>query len=135
MDFPTFGEALALAKQVSGLVGLFKINVHLFTAEGPDAVRRMNKLGVGVFLDLKFHDIPNTVAGAVKATANLPGIRLLDVHATGGLQMMRAAAEALAAAGPRSKRPKLLGITILTSMDREALGQVGISGSPRARGS
>lgn len=112
---------------------MFKINVHLFTAEGPDAVRKLNKLGVGVFLDLKFHDIPNTVAGAVAATANLPGIQLLDVHATGGLKMMRAGAEALAAGRPRSNRPKLLGITILTSMDEHALRQVGISGTPGAR--
>jgi orotidine-5'-phosphate decarboxylase len=133
LDFGTFGEALALAREVAGLVGLFKVNVHLFTAEGPDAVRKLAKLGVGVFLDLKYHDIPNTVAGAVAAAALLPGVELLDVHATGGLEMMRAAARALSASPASGLRPKLLGITILTSMDREALKQVGISGTPKAR--
>lgn len=133
LDFPTFDDALALAKELSDLVGLFKINVHLFTAEGPEAVRKLAKLGVGVFLDLKYHDIPNTVAGAVAAAAALPGVQLLDVHATGGLEMMRAAARALAAGSTGESRPKLLGITILTSMDRKALGEVGISGSPQTR--
>lgn len=133
LDFPTFDEALALAKELSDLVGLFKINVHLFTAEGPEAVRKLAKLGVGVFLDLKYHDIPNTVAGAVAAAAALPGVQLLDVHTTGGLEMMRAAARALAAGSTGESRPKLLGITILTSMDRKALGEVGISGSPQTR--
>ena len=133
MDFGNFGDALALARRVADLVGLFKINIQLFTAEGPDAVRRLAELGVGVFLDLKYHDIPNTVAGAVAAAAGLPGLELLDVHATGGLAMMRAAAEALAASQPPGARPKLLGVTILTSMDKKALAQVGISGSPRAR--
>jgi len=133
LDFGTFGEALALARQVADQVGLFKINIQLFAAEGPDAVRRLARLGIGVFLDLKYHDIPNTVAGAVSAAALLPGVQLLDVHATGGLAMMRAAAEALAAANQPGPRPKLLGVTILTSMDREALRQVGIAGSPRAR--
>ena len=133
MDFGRFSDALALAREVADLVGLFKINVHLFTAEGPDAVRKLAKLGVGVFLDLKFHDIPNTVAGAVTAATALPGVQLLNVHATGGLEMMRAAAKALAASKPAGPGPKLLGVTILTSMDREALVQVGISGSPRTR--
>ncbi len=122
-----------LATELADLVGLFKINVQLFTAEGPDAVRKLAQLGVGVFLDLKYHDIPNTVAGAVSAAAALPGVQLLNVHATGGLEMMRAAAQALAARPVEETRPKLLGVTILTSMDRKALGQVGISGSPQSR--
>jgi orotidine-5'-phosphate decarboxylase len=133
LDFGTFSDALTLARQVADLVGLFKINVQLFTAEGPDAVRKLAKLGVGVFLDLKYHDIPNTVAGAVAAAALLPGVQLLNIHATGGLEMMRAAAGALAASTPPGTRPKLLGVTILTSMDREALKQVGISGLPKTR--
>lgn len=115
------------------MVGLFKVNVQLFTAEGPDAVRKLAELGSGVFLDLKYHDIPNTVAGAVAAAANLPGVQLLNVHATGGLAMMRAAAEALEASTPDASRPKLLGVTVLTSLDRAALSQVGISGSPATR--
>jgi orotidine-5'-phosphate decarboxylase len=133
LDFGTFGDALSLARELADLAGLFKINVELFTAEGPDAVRKLAELGVGVFLDLKFHDIPNTVAGAVSAAALLPGVQLLNIHATGGLAMMRAAAEALAASGARGPRPKLLGVTILTSMDDKALRQVGIGGLPRAR--
>jgi orotidine-5'-phosphate decarboxylase len=133
LDFGTLGDALAMARQVADLVGLFKINVHLFTAEGPEAVRRLADLGVGVFLDLKYHDIPNTVAGAVTAAAGLPGVQLLNIHATGGLAMMRAAAEAVGASKMPGPRPKLLGVTILTSMDRAALQQVGISGSPQAR--
>ena len=124
---------MTLAKELADLVGLFKINVQLFTAEGPDAVRKLAKLGVGVFLDLKYHDIPNTVAGAVTSAAALPGVQLLNVHATGGLEMMRAAAEALASSSAPESRPKLLGVTVLTSMDRKALSQVGISGTPKSR--
>jgi orotidine-5'-phosphate decarboxylase len=133
LDFPTFGDAMALAKELSDLVGLFKVNVQLFTAEGPEAVRKLAKLGVGVFLDLKYHDIPNTVAGAVTAASALPGVQLLNVHATGGLEMMRAAAQALPVGSAADSRAKLLGVTILTSMDRKALGEVGISGSPQTR--
>jgi len=117
-----------MARGVADLVGLFKINVHLFTAEGPVAVRELVKLGAGLFLDLKFHDIPNTVAGAVAAAAGLPGVRLLDVHATGGLRMMRAGAEALAKVSSLTTGPKLLGVTILTSLDAASLKQVGIGG-------
>ena len=123
---------MALALELSDLVGLFKINAHLFTAEGPEAVRRLAKLAAGIFLDLKYHDIPNTVAGAVKAAAALPGVQLLNVHATGGLAMMQAAAQAVADR-PDDARPKLLGVTILTSLDKKALGQIGISGSPQTR--
>jgi orotidine-5'-phosphate decarboxylase len=133
LDFAAFEDAFALAIDLADLVGMFKINVQLFTAEGPEAVRKLAKLGVGVFLDLKYHDIPNTVAGAVVAAAALPGVQLLNVHATGGLEMMRAAAQALAATPEDAPRPKVLGVTILTSMDRKALGQVGIAGSPQSR--
>jgi orotidine-5'-phosphate decarboxylase len=112
---------------------MFKINTHLFTAAGPEAVRKIAALGSGVFLDLKYHDIPNTVAGAVSAACALPGVRLLNIHATGGLEMMRAGAAALARARVRGTRPKLLGVTILTSLDGRALRQVGIAGAPAAR--
>jgi len=117
---------------LADLVGMFKINIHLFTSAGPEAVRQIAALGPGVFLDLKFHDIPKTVAGAISAAAALPGVELLDVHATGGLEMLRAAASSLAQARPRG-RPKLLAVTILTSLNQAALRQVGISGTPRAR--
>ena len=114
-----------------GLVGLFKINIHLFTAEGPDAVRKIGALGPGIFLDLKYHDIPNTVAGAVSAAAELPKVRLLDLHTTGSEAMMRAGADALAKLG--TDRPKLLGITILTSLKQSDLRRVGIGGTPGSR--
>ena len=94
----------------------------------------MRQLGPEIFLDLKFHDIPNTVAGAVSSAVGLPGVRLLDVHTLGGLEMMRAAAKARdESALPKAQRPKLLGITILTSMDNSSLRRVGISGTASGR--
>jgi orotidine-5'-phosphate decarboxylase len=104
--------------------------LQLFTAEGPRAVEEIAGLGFEIFLDLKFHDIPNTVAGAVAAAADLPKVRLVNVHALGGLAMMRAAREALAS---RKKPPALLAVTILTSMDEQALRRVGVSGPPATR--
>jgi orotidine-5'-phosphate decarboxylase len=109
---------------------MFKIGSRLFTAEGPQAVERIARLGFGVFLDLKFHDIPNTVAGSVAAAAELPGIRLLTLHTLGGVDMMRAAAKAVAG---RRQRPALLGVTILTSHDAATLRSVGIGGTPGSR--
>ena len=120
-----------MARGLAGLVGMFKVNIHLFTAEGPEAVRKIGALGPGIFLDLKYHDIPNTVVGAISAAAELPKVRLLDLHATGSEAMMRAAADALAKKGP--DRPKLLGITILTSLNQADLRRVGIGGTPGSR--
>src|SRR5690348_10779190 len=123
-----------MARSLAELVGMFKINIHLFTAEGPEAVRKIGALGPGIFLDLKYHDIPNTVRGAVSAAAELPKVRLLDLHATGSEAMMRAGAEALAQNGlGRADRPKLLGITILTSLNQADLRRVGIGGTPGSR--
>lgn len=119
-----------MARRIGPLAGMFKIGSQLFTAEGPRAVERIAGLGAGIFLDLKFHDIPNTVAGAVRAAAGLPGVKLVNVHATGGLEMMRAARGAVA--GMR-RRPKLLAVTILTSLDAAGLRRIGIAGSPRER--
>jgi orotidine-5'-phosphate decarboxylase len=110
---------------------MFKINIHLFTAEGPEAVRKIGALGPEIFLDLKYHDIPNTVAGAVSAAAELPKVRLLDLHTTGSEAMMRAGADALAGLG--TDRPKLLGITILTSLKQSDMRRVGIGGTPGSR--
>jgi orotidine-5'-phosphate decarboxylase len=94
----------------------------------------VSRLGHGIFLDLKYHDIPNTVACAVTAAAGLPGLRLLNIHALGGFRMMQAAAKALHDALPDPRRrPKLLGVTILTSMDAAAMRQVGIVGKPLSR--
>lgn len=131
LDFGRLNEALDMARALAGVVGLFKINIHLFTAEGPEAVRRISALGPSIFLDLKYHDIPNTVAGAISAAAELPKVRLLDLHATGNEAMMRAGAEALANLG--ADRPKLLGITILTSMSQADLRVLGIGGTPGSR--
>lgn len=93
-------------------------------------MEKLADLGFGIFLDLKFHDIPNTVAGAAAAAADLLGVRMLTLHTLGGVAMMRAAREAVAG---KKNRPALLGVTILTSMDAPALRRVGISGSPASR--
>ncbi len=106
---------------------MFKVGSQLFTAEGPDSVRAVAGLGRGIFLDLKLHDIPNTVAAAVRVASQLPGVRLINVHASGGVDMMRAAADAL----PTSRRrPQLLAVTILTSLGPKSLRQTGVPGPP-----
>jgi orotidine-5'-phosphate decarboxylase len=87
-------------------------------------------LGFGIFLDLKFHDIPNTVKGAVAAAAEMPGLKMLTLHTTGGLAMMKAAREAV---GSKKRRPALLGVTILTSLDAPTMESVGLTGTPRSR--
>jgi orotidine-5'-phosphate decarboxylase len=133
LDFGRLEDAIRFARRIAGLTGMFKINTQLFTAAGPEAIRRIAALGPGIFLDLKFHDIPNTVVGAITSAARLPGVQLLNVHATGGLQMLRAAAKAVADASPQTRRPKLLAVTVLTSLDRAALRQVGITGTLSAR--
>ena len=93
-------------------------------------VKRIAKLGCDVFLDLKFHDIPNTVAKGVSAAAGLPRVKLMTLHASGGLAMMRAAREAVAG---KKKRPALLGVTVLTSMDEQTMASVGFTGTPASR--
>jgi orotidine-5'-phosphate decarboxylase len=109
---------------------MFKVGSQLFTTEGPRVVQKLAGLGFDIFLDLKFHDIPNTVAGAVAAAAKLPRVRLVNVHASGGVEMMRAAREA---AGDGKSRPTVLAVTILTSLDAKALRAIGVSGSPASR--
>lgn len=128
LDYPSLTQALGLARQLEGLAGHFKVGSQLFTAEGPRALEKLARFG-GIFLDLKFHDIPNTVAGAVSAAAGLPGVRFLDLHTLGGSEAMRAAVEAVAG---RKSRPRLLGVTILTSHDERSLRRVGLSGKPEA---
>lgn len=130
LDFDSLAPALTIAKRLAGSVGMFKIGKQLFTAAGPEAVQRIASLGSGIFLDLKFHDIPNTVACAVAAAARLRGVHMLNVHALGGLEMMKAARKAL----PSGKaRPRLLAVTILTSLDESEFAQIGILGPSRKR--
>lgn len=119
-------RALALAEQLAPVVAGFKVGAELFTAAGPDIVRHLCRLGATVFLDLKFHDIPNTVARAV-ANATRLGVRMLTVHASGGLEMMQAAEAAAreTAAALGFDPPLVLAVTVLTSMDGHSLEQVG----------
>jgi orotidine-5'-phosphate decarboxylase len=134
LDFDSLTTALKFAKQVADLVGMFKIGSQLFTSVGPEAVRQVAQLGPGIFLDLKFHDIPNTVAGAVLATAAMPAVQLVNLHALGGTAMMRAAVQAVSAGVPMgADRTRLLAVTILTSMDQKAIRDVGIGGPPKVR--
>jgi orotidine-5'-phosphate decarboxylase len=111
---------------------MFKVGSQLFTAEGPRAVTKLADLGFDIFLDLKFHDIPNTVAHAVATAVRLPRVRLMTLHASGGLAMMRAAREA-AGAGAKKNRPALLAVTVLTSFDEPALREIGMEGSLGSR--
>ncbi|MGH9815863.1 MAG: orotidine-5'-phosphate decarboxylase [Candidatus Acidiferrales bacterium] len=130
LDFDRIAPALALARRLASSVGMFKIGAQLFTAEGPRAVEQVASLGRGIFLDLKFHDIPNTVAGAVRAAAGLPGVRMINVHALGGYSMMAASIRAVSDVRPK---PLLLAVTLLTSMDESELDRVGIRGIPETR--
>lgn len=134
LDFDSLKSALAFAQQVSDVVGMFKIGSQLFSNAGPEAVRQVAALGNGIFLDLKYHDIPNTVAGAVLASAAMPGVQLVNVHALGGSAMLKAAAQAVSAGVPMgADRPRLIAVTVLTSMDQKTLRDVGLSGSPLTR--
>ncbi len=123
LDVPALRDASDMARRIAPHVAAAKIGSQLFTAEGPRAVHVMHDLGLRVFLDLKFHDIPNTVAGAV-ATASSLGVWLLNVHASGGAAMMAEAAQAASGAtrpAARDARPIVLGVTVLTSLDEAGL--------------
>ncbi|MCA1584030.1 MAG: orotidine-5'-phosphate decarboxylase [Acidobacteria bacterium] len=128
LDVDSRARALDLASRLRGAVGGFKIGKQLFTAEGPAIVRELVECGDRVFLDLKFHDIPNTVGGAVRAAANT-GAWMVNVHASGGRAMMRAAATAaMHAAESASVRTLVIGVTVLTSVDQAVLGEIGVGG-------
>ena len=133
LDVDTTERALALADELRDSVGMFKIGMQLFTAAGPDFVRRIISQGSRVFLDLKYHDIPNTVALAAVEATRL-GVSLCNVHTMGGQEMMKRTAEAVAETAARENltAPKMLGVTLLTSADQSTLEQIGISGIPSA---
>lgn len=114
LDVPALREATDLAARLAPYLAAVKIGSQLFTAEGPRAVRAMHDLGLRVFLDLKFHDIPNTVAGAI-VSARALGVWMVNVHASGGAAMLKAAAQAVAAS-PVGERPLILAVTVLTSL-------------------
>ncbi len=130
LDVETPAQALALVEQLRGLVGMFKIGKQLFTAAGPDIVRQVVGMGEKVFLDLKFHDIPNTVAAAGIEAARL-GVSIFNVHALGGSAMMRATVDALNDAAERENftKPLILAVTILTSHDQASLHEIGLERS------
>ncbi|HNR70697.1 MAG TPA: orotidine-5'-phosphate decarboxylase [Verrucomicrobiota bacterium] len=126
LDVPTADEALRLVRQLAPVCGGFKVGSELFTAAGPGIVRQIRGQNAAVFLDLKFHDIPHTVARAVAAATRL-GVQMLTVHAGGGRSMLQAAEQAAreTAAQMGQPPPLVLGVTVLTSLDDEALGQIG----------
>jgi len=126
----TMDEVQALVEELSPFVGRFKVGKEAYTRFGPEVVRRVRDLGSGVFLDLKYHDIPNTVRGAARAATEL-GVAMFNVHAAGGASMMAAAMEGVKAAGvPEESRPKVIGVTVLTSIDQDTLNQeCGVPGS------
>jgi orotidine-5'-phosphate decarboxylase len=125
LDFPNEHEALKLVDRLGQTCQWYKVGMELYYATGNSIVRKLRDRGFNVFLDLKLHDIPNTVAGAVRSATHA-GASLLTIHATGGAAMMSAAAEAASAPGS----PRLLAVTVLTSMDASELANIGITASP-----
>jgi orotidine-5'-phosphate decarboxylase len=126
LDFADTTSALALVDRLDPALCRLKVGKELFTAAGPELVRALMARGFEIFLDLKFHDIPNTVAAACRAAAGL-GVWMMNVHAAGGRRMMTAAQEALAGL---PDRPLLIAVTVLTSMSAEDLGEVGVDAAP-----
>ncbi|NQD37396.1 orotidine-5'-phosphate decarboxylase [Permianibacter sp. IMCC34836] len=126
LDYDLEAKALALADQLDPAQCRLKVGKEMFTKFGPSFVRAIQQRGFQVFLDLKFHDIPNTVAGAVKSAADL-GVWMVNVHASGGPKMMVAAREALQSYG--AQKPLLIAVTVLTSFDAEQLAAIGINRS------
>lgn len=127
LDVSTAESALKLAEQIAPAVGAFKIGSELFTSAGPEIVKKVRATGASVFLDLKFHDIPNTVAKAVTAATQLD-VQMLTVHAGGGSEMLKAAEGAAEETAWKLGRtpPLVLGVTVLTSLDAGALREVGL---------
>lgn len=128
LDYPTAAAALAMAARLNPAQCRVKVGKELFTAAGPALVERLVGMGYGVFLDLKYHDIPNTVASACRVAAGL-GVWMVNVHASGGSAMMRAAREAIAGL---PQRPLLIAVTVLTSLGADDLREIGCTESPEA---
>ena len=133
LDVDTASRALDLFEALRETVGMFKIGSQLFTATGPEIVRQIVARGGRVFLDLKFHDIPNTVAAAGIEATRL-GVSIFNVHASGGAEMMKRAAEAVAETAKREglAKPKVIAVTLLTSLDQKSLEQIGFDDESRA---
>jgi orotidine-5'-phosphate decarboxylase len=127
LDVPTAKDALKLVEQLAPVTGGFKVGSELFASAGPDIVRKIRATGAPVFLDLKFHDIPNTVAKAVAAAVRLD-VQMLTVHAIGGVAMLKAAEQAAQESAWQSGHapPLVLGVTVLTSLDSNALSEIGL---------
>jgi orotidine-5'-phosphate decarboxylase len=127
LDVPTVDAALKLVEELAPVTGGFKVGSELFTRAGPDIVRRIRERGALVFLDLKFHDIPNTVAKAVAAAVQLD-VQMLTVHTSGGLEMLKAAEQSAEESSWRAGRipPLILGVTVLTSLDAGSLKEIGL---------
>jgi orotidine-5'-phosphate decarboxylase len=128
LDVDTTARALEMAATLHGVVGGLKVGKQLFVSEGPQVVQALSSRGERVFLDLKFHDIPNTVAGAVRSATRI-GAWMLNVHASGGRDMMRAAIDAAGEEAARLNRPRplVIAVTVLTSIDQATLQAVGVS--------
>ena len=126
LDVSFSADALRIVSSLGDSVQTYKVGMQLYTAEGPKIVRDLISAGKSVFLDLKYHDIPNTVAATVREAAHL-GVSMMTVHASGGTKMLRAAAEA---ARNSNSPPKILAVTVLTSMDEIDLHEIGVSGQP-----
>jgi orotidine-5'-phosphate decarboxylase len=126
LDVPSAEQALKLAREIAPAVGAFKIGGELFTSTGPDIVKKIRATGAAVFLDLKFHDIPNTVAKAVASAVRLD-VQMLTIHASGGDEMMRAAEKSAQDTAKSLGRPAplVLGVTVLTSSNSETLAETG----------
>jgi len=124
-------SALKWIEQLSGRVGYFKVGLELYTALGPQIVHEIKHGGLRCFLDLKFHDIPNTVAGAVRSATRL-GVDMMTVHISGGTAMLKAAMDAVGSEAQLLgiARPKIIGVSVLTSLDERALNQIGIMNTP-----
>lgn len=129
LDVATAAEAREIVAELQGKVGAFKIGLQLFTSAGPDLVHEFTNSGLKIFLDLKFHDIPNTVAKAAVEVARL-GVWMFNIHTIGGSQMMRQTVEGVRATCDRENiaRPLVIGVTVLTSSNQETLREVGIDG-------